>query len=177
MIPTVEQLSHWGFDSFPCVLKISRLSYIVPTRKRAAGFQGTTLEAPGLVAVALPHQVTDLVQTRHCRSLPLISTSDVAQPFQCTGHSSSAPRSTSLSSSTGPDSGSSTGRRRRMREWRGDENGSLVASGMESAGDVARTGSAGPRANCVAPISAPTAPVHGAAGELFGVGLTAAILP
>ena len=64
-----------------------------------------------------------------------------------------------------------------MREWRGDENGPLVASGMESAGSVARTGSAGRPSNGVEPISAPTSSVPGAAGALFGVGLTGTILP
>jgi hypothetical protein len=64
-----------------------------------------------------------------------------------------------------------------MREWRGDEHGPQVASGMESAGDVARTGSAGRSSNGVAQISAPTASVPGAAGALFGIGLTGTILP
>jgi hypothetical protein len=53
----------------------------------------------------------------------------------------------------------------------------MAASDMESTGNVAWTGSAGRPSNGVAPISAPTASVPGAAGALFGVGLTATILP
>ena len=48
---------------------------------------------------------------------------------------------------------------------------------MEGTGEVARTGSAGPLSNGVAPIRTPSASVHDAAGALFGVGLTATILP
>ena len=41
--------------------------------------------------------------------------------------------------------------------WRGDEYGPLVASDMESTGDVAGTGSAGSPADGAAPISSATA--------------------
>jgi hypothetical protein len=130
-----------------------------------------------LIAVAPSHQVTDLVQTHRCRSLPLISTRDIPQPFQSTGHSSFAASSTPLSSAITSASNSSTRRMRRRREWWGDEYGRLVAPDMESTGDVARTGSAGRPSNGVAPISASTASAPGAAGALFNVGLTGTILP
>ncbi len=96
------------------------------------GAPDTTLEAPGLVAVAPSHQVTDLVQTHYCCSLPLMVARDIAQPFQCKGHSGSASSSSPLNSAIASASNSSTRRRRRWREWRGDEHGPLVASDMES---------------------------------------------
>ena len=86
-----------------------------------------------MVAVAPSPQVTDLAKTHRCHSLPLMSTRDVNLPFQSTGHSGSAATSTSLSSVIESASNSSTRRRGRRSECRGEEQGTLVASDMESA--------------------------------------------